>query len=119
MIIEYDEKIYPRVVLLKAAYRYLENAYFHLDIINGKYIVDITNKEDSDIVVSKELFDEEMLIQATRYHIAENTKEIRKMTLARAFASTLIEDDSIASTESVSCDEHISEDILRDWFENE
>lgn len=114
--IEYDIDLYPKEVLIKAAYTFLDRAYMHLDKRAGKYIVEITLKDDSE-EISKEEFDEEMLIQTARYVVAAKTNDIRKMTLARAFASTLIDNET--ADEECSEDITATEDILKDWFENE
>ena len=76
-------------------------------------------KEDkeSEESVTKEMFDEEMLIQAARFVVSEKTKDIRKMTLARAFASTLIDEEDFEN-ETVDDQLVATEDILKDWFEN-
>ena len=114
--IEYNMDLYPKEVLIKAAYTFIDRAYIHLDKVDGKYIVDITLKDDTD-EISKEEFDEEMLIQAARFVVATRTKDIRKMTLARAFASTLIDEET--SEDEYSEEVVTTEDILKDWFENE
>lgn len=117
LVLQYDERLYPRAAIIKSAYRFLDEAYFHLDIQDGKYIVEISGKEGAEINVTKELFDEEMLIQSARFLVAEKTKDIRKMTMARAFASTLIDDEN--DSDEISEEVIASEEILKDWFENE
>lgn len=115
-VITYDETLYPKEVLIKAAYHFIDQAYIHLDKADGKYEVQIMDKEDNESI-TKEMFDEEMLIQAARYVVSEKTKDIRKLTLARAFASTLIDEEDL---ETDNADDRLeaTEDILKDWFEN-
>lgn len=115
MTIKYQENLYPKEVLIKAAYRFIDNAYIHIDKCDGYYIVSITPKEDS-CPISEGDFDNEMLSQAARYVISIRTKNIREITLARAMASTIIEEDiQHDETEDISD----VDSILKDWFENE
>lgn len=115
MTIKYQEELYPKEVLIKAAYRFIDSAYIHIDKKDGYYIVSIIPKEDSSPITEGD-FDNEMLSQAARYVISIRTKNIREITLARAMASTIIEED-IPHNET----EDISDvdSILKDWFENE
>ena len=113
MTIQYPEEIYPKEVLIKAAFKFLDQAYIHIDKESGKYIVSITGKEDADPITQGD-FDNEMLLQAARYVVSTKTKAIREITLGRAMASTIIEEepleDYIEDTTSV-------DDILKDWFD--
>ena len=56
-----------------------------------------------------------MLFQAVRLHIFNKTKTIRELTLARAFASTLI--DNPADVPPSDEDDVDIDSILKDWFE--
>ena len=58
-------------------------------------------------------FNNEMLAQATRYEIFQQTKDLREISLARALASTVIEKDSIVTNDDVDED---AEEILKNWF---
>lgn len=113
MTLQYPEEIYPKEVLIKAAFKFLDQAYIHIDKDYGKYIVSITEKEDAPQITQGE-FDNEMLAQAARYVISKRTKSIREITLGRAMASTIIEEvhenDYIEDTTSV-------DEILKDWFD--
>ncbi len=113
MTIQYPEEIYPKEVLIKAAFKFLDRAYIHIDKDSGKYIVSINEKEDA-VPVTQGDFDNEMLAQAARFVVSTRTKAIREITLGRAMASTIIEeeteDEYIEDTTSV-------DDILKDWFD--
>ncbi len=115
MIIKYSEDIYPREVLIKTAYHFLDRAYIHVGKENDEFVVTITPKEGEEPVSSGE-FDNEMLAQAARYVVAVRTKNIREITLGRAMASTIIEENDLQED-----DEDVSnvDDILKDWFDNE
>ena len=41
MTIKYQEELYPKEVLIKAAYRFIDSAYIHIDKRDGYYIVSI------------------------------------------------------------------------------
>ncbi len=113
MTLQYPEEIYPKAVLIKAAFKFLDQAYIHIDKDYGKYIVSITEKEDAPQITQGK-FDNEMLAQAARYVISKRTKSIREITLGRAMASTIIEEepenDYIEDNTSV-------DEILKDWFD--
>lgn len=42
MTLEYPQEIYPKEVLIKAAFKFLDQAYIHIDKDYGKYIVSIS-----------------------------------------------------------------------------
>ena len=112
---KYPESIYPKEVVIKSAFRFLDRAYIHVDKQGSDYIINITDKENT-LPISEGEFDNEMISQAARYVISVKTKNIRELTIGRALASTIIEDDSIPqmteSTESI-------DEILKDWFDND
>lgn len=113
MTIEYSEEIYPKEILIKAAFKFLDKAYIHIDKNYGKYIVSITEKDGVDPITQGE-FDNEMLAQAARYVVSIRTKAIREITLGRAMASTLIEEETDEEyIEDTTC----VDEILKDWFD--
>ena len=117
----YNKELYPKAALFKAAYNYTDNYYIYIDIDDRNYIVDITAKKMDCNSQIKELFDNEMLTQTARIHILQQTKNIRKLILARAFASTVIDnvsDSEASDDESEPHDEINIDSILTDWFEN-
>lgn len=115
MIIRYPEDIYPKEVLIKAAYRFLDRAYIHVGKENNDFVVSITPKENETPLSSGE-FDNEMLAQAARYVVATKTKNIREITIGRAMASTIIEENAVQEEPEDVTD---IDNILKDWFENE
>lgn len=113
MVIKYPIDIYPKEVLIKAAFRFLDQAYIHIDKENDNYIVTITPKEE-DNEISQGEFDNEMLAQAARYAVFTRTKAIREITLGRAMASTIIDNNINEEYAEVHTD---VDDILKDWFD--
>lgn len=113
MILFYNKKIYSKVALLKAAYHFTDKAYIHLDSDDSNYIVQIEAKSDTHI--NEKDFENEILAQVVRYEVYQQTKNIREISLARALASSVIEENE-AGTALVN--ENISiENILKDWFD--
>ena len=110
----YGKELYPKDVLIKAAFHFLNVAYVHLDCTETEYVVRMTPKPGNNIVEAE--FDNEILSQLTRHTINEQTKEIRALTLARALGSSVVihsaENDEIMN-DSVEAD-----NILKDWFES-
>ena len=111
---EFDKSLYSKDVLLAAAYSFTDKAYLHLDIVDGKYVVNIKMKPDFH-EIDEESFCNEMIAQAVRKNISEKTKNIRELILARAFSSTVIDERNEAASEDAGYSE---QDILKDWFEN-
>ncbi|SFQ07451.1 His-Xaa-Ser system protein HxsD [Butyrivibrio proteoclasticus] len=115
MTINYPVELYPKEVLIKASYQFLDQAYIHIDKKNDEYIVKISPK-DGVPPISEGDFDNEMLAQAARFVISSRTKNIREITLGRAMASTIIEEEACFDEGD---DIQDIDNILKDWFENE
>ena len=115
MELSYNKELYPKTAVLKAAYNFTDEYYIHIDQDEHNYIVDIIPKEQNAGKNIKNIFDNEILAQSARYHITEQTKNIRELIMSRAFASTVINDQPVESEETV---EQVDIDkILTDWFE--
>lgn len=111
----YRKEMYPKIAVIKAAYHFTDVAYLHLDCDEECYIVDIIPKKGE--LVEERDFENQILAQVARNEIYQQTKEIREITLARAVASSIVEDNHAEADteESIS-----AETILRNWFdENE
>ena len=115
MIFHFSKELYPKTALLKAAYSFTDRAYIHLDVNETEYIVDISIKPDEKEFSLKE-FENELLFQSLKYSVFQQTKDIRKLIVTRALASTLIEEDTTIPTEDKEEDFDI-DNILEDWFE--
>ena len=115
MEFRFSKKIYAKSVLLKSAYSFTDRAYLHLDEDGTDYIVNIIFKDNC--VFDYHEFENEMLTQAVRHAIYVQTKDIRRLTVARALASTVIEEapeDEITENDSNTD----INNILTDWFES-
>ena len=114
MEFRFSKTLYPKSVLLNSAYNFTDRAYIHLDESGENYIVHITSKDNSQIEYRE--FENEMLAQAIRHEIYQQTKELRQLTVARAMASTLVEETPVLESE----EEHFDlDDVMKDWFERE
>ncbi|WP_130838292.1 His-Xaa-Ser system protein HxsD [Lachnoclostridium sp. Marseille-P6806] len=110
----YDKELYPKVAVIKTAYHFTDCAYIHLDSDKDNYIVTITPK--SGCSLEHQDFDNEVLAQTARYVIFQQTKELRKITLARAMASSIVEINPKDSTyKEISLP---ADDILKSWFDS-
>ena len=111
----FSKELYSKNALLRAAYRFTNDYYVHLTADNECYIVEMTSKESAaDNKLSKDDFTNEILAQTVRENVFKETKELRTLIMARAFASSVI-DNSCDKEAEYSTEE--DENILRDWFE--
>ena len=122
----YSKELYSRTALIKAAFHYTDRAYVHLDCDDSSYTVDIVQKPGCTPVDLRE-FDNTLLAQMAREEVYQKTKEIRKIALARAMASSVIETNEDVPAEKqndrkvpeplpLEEDTERPEDILKDWF---
>ena len=114
----YSKEIYDKDVFLKACYAFTDIAYLHISSDEKYYFVDAIPKKDEDTSaeILKKL-ENELIFQQTRKIVSRNTKSLREMIVARALASTLINENEkhVEEEQSFSAD-----NILKDWFdENE
>lgn len=85
-----DKYLYPKVTLVKAVHQFLNDYYIFLDTDEKGYLVNWQPKEDNLKDSKFELeFKNELLTQLIRYEVFQQTKTIRQLTLARAFASSM------------------------------
>lgn len=122
----YSKELYSHTALIKAAFHYTDRAYVHLDCDDSSYTVDIVQKPGCTPVDLHE-FDNTLLAQLAREEVYQKTKEIRKIALARAMASSIVEtneeipagkQDNRKVPEPLPFEEDTEkpEDILKDWF---
>lgn len=112
---KFNKSLYPKVSLIKAAYNFTDVAYLHLDSDNEYYYVSIESKQECDKVTENE-FVNEMLTQAVRHEIYQQTKSIRELMLARALATSVIMEDESMHTIQITDQEPDENSILKDWY---
>ena len=108
----FNKELYSRDALVRAAYNFTDKAYLHLDADDNNYIVYIEMKS-KDMELSEKEFQNEILAQMVRINVQKRTKNVRELMLARALASTVIE--QVEVKEDNASEENIH-DILQDWF---
>ena len=117
---KYSKELYSKDVLMKAAYAFTDRLYIHLDADETHYKVQLISKSEKD-KNEEELyaeFENELIAQETRRMIAEQTKNVREMIVARALSSTIVnnvEEDNIDLLKNE--DTYAAEEILQDWFD--
>lgn len=114
MVYRFSKEVYSKEAVLKAAYRYTDKAYLHLGSDGTDYIVEITAKDCTDVVSEKE-FQNTLLAEMVRVSVADRTKSVRELILARAFSSTVIDKSEVEEPIDIDCD---IDNILTDWFES-
>ena len=114
----FNQELYSKTALIKAAYNYLEYAYIHLDMDEKYYYVFIKEKTN-EITINKAQFESEMLTQSIRHEVYLQTKNIRELLYARSMATSVIVDDRNQYIEDTYLDQpkFEADEILKDCFE--
>lgn len=115
MIFKFNRNLYSKEAMLKAAYRFTDKAYIHLDIEDEYFIVNISLK-NNNTAINKNDFKNEILAQMVRLNIGNRTKNIRELIIARALSSTIIDNENDAQIEEYDAN---IEEILKDWFDGD
>ena len=127
MIIRVNKELYSKEVLLKTAYSLTDKVYLHLDQDENDWLISWKLKENQNIDEGE--FENELIAQSLREKLINQTADIRKLILARAFASTMMDDQQSESAfvapehkEEKSQDNLVVssqevESILKGWFD--
>lgn len=125
MEIKVDKSIYSKQVLLKTAYSFSDRVYLHLSQNDCSWIIQWTNMQGQQL--TPEMFENELISQQLREDLIEKTKDIRKLLLSRAFASSIIEinppttnasiSDNIEVLSDIEDNDENAADILKGWFD--
>ena len=113
MIIEFSKDLYAKEALIEAAYSFTDRAYIKLGQSDDNYLFEYSLKDGCHLEPGE--VENEMLFQTARHQVFLETKELRKIIVARAMASTIVGDETIDESESTENEK----DILRNWFDNE
>ena len=116
-VLKYKEKLYPHEAVMKAAYHFIDRSYIHVDTCNDEYVIEITAKGDNDIDIIALEFENEMLAQAVRYQVYQQTHTIREILMARAMSSTITGSNTELEKEELPDSIANLDSILKDWFE--
>jgi His-Xaa-Ser system protein HxsD len=115
IIINYKRDLYPKEAVMKAAYHFIGRCYLYIDQNDEDYIIQMTAKDGCSLEMIPNEFENEMLAQAVRFQVYEQTHMIRELLMARAMSSTIIE--APAKIPEISDTAESLEDILTDWFD--
>ena len=113
-MIRLAKSMYDKDVLLKSAFALSDEAYFHFDVDNEYYMVEICLKNGNVLSDIDKRFEKELIAQQTRKIVSQNTQNIRELIVARALSSTLV---NTGGSEEETAEDFSAEDILKDWFE--
>jgi His-Xaa-Ser system protein HxsD len=115
LVLEIPKDLYNKTVVLKAAYLFTDRAYIYIQQSDENYIINFKLKPGVDAITGDE-FKNELLSQAVRFELYEQTKDVRKLIAMRALATTIVGE----AKEVIEPPKPYTEDeILKDWFENE
>ena len=113
--IKLDKAVYSKEVLLKTAYSFTDRAYLHLAQDDIYWIVRWEPKKGNNLISAE--FENELIQQETRLILEQKTADLRKIIIARALASTII-DRPLPENPSVEVwDEDEAETILKGWHD--
>ena len=113
MVIHIDKDLYPRIAVLKAAYKFTDSSYILIEQDENDYIVHFEMKDGTDQDLSGE-FKNELLAQVLRTKVFEMTEDVRKMVTVRALASTIVGEQTKVEQSPIVVDR---DDVLSDWFD--
>lgn len=123
MLITVSKTLYSKEVLLKTAYSLTDKVYIHLDQNEESWIISWKSKAGQQIDPGE--MENELITQSLRAALLDQNAEIRKIILARAFASTILDDQkentdqALISEEQIGfiLDEEEKKAILKGWFD--
>lgn len=114
--------MYLPQVILKAAYAFIKDAYIHIDEKPDTWVINFSLKNDAyDSTTFSGEFENELIAQAVRWNVYQQTHTLRELLMARAMTSTMIDDnDPINRVAEAQADIDQSEldSILTNWFDN-
>lgn len=120
-----SKELYPLITIKKAIVNYLENVYIKLEEKNKNVILKIQLKNENDELekIVGEFYNE-LLRESLRYDIANETKNLRELIIARALYTTCIDVDGenieeINTTKTEKYEEEFDiNEIAVNWFDS-
>lgn len=116
-----EKSLYPPESVLKAAYAFLDVCYIHIEDAGENWAVMFEPKKNSPPQKEfKQMFENELISQAVRLHVYQQTHAIREILLARAMSSAMIletDADQQATPEEKDIPEDELKSILTSWFD--
>ena len=116
-VLRFNKDLYPKEAVMKAAYHFIDRCYLHVDVVDGAFIIQLTAKDDQDISNISNEFENELLAQAVRFQVYNQTHVLREVLMARAMSSTITGDNTELTRDQLPNDLDQLGNILMDWFE--
>lgn len=110
----FSSKIYSKEAVLMTVSEFSYSFDFHLSYENDEFKISCIPL--GNIVITNRMFERKLIENSIRCDILSKTQDVRKLILARAFASTIIDlGENNAEFEQEEWNEN---EILKDWFSN-
>lgn len=116
MMRKYSKELYTKEVVMKTAFVFTDNIFIHIDVDEKDYLITLKAKKDISEEEMYAQFENELIAQETRLFVAERTKNIREMIVARSLSSTIV---NTGLNEQEEMEEFNADEILTDWFDGE
>ena len=113
------KEMYSSTAILKSAYSFLDRAYIHIADVDSNWVISFEPKELMADTLLLE-FENELIAQSVRERVMQNTKAIRELLIARAVASSVVdEEDPVERMQEESYDIPAEEleSIMTNWFD--
>ena len=122
MRILYSKELYSKKALLKAAYHFIDNYYIYVGVEDDSFFVDFSTKDESLIDSDKlqNQFKNEILAQVIHQSISNETSDLRKLLVARALSSTMVDEEDPVDNEPETMNEESLNElsaIAKDWYD--
>lgn len=122
MRILYSKELYSKEALLKAAYHFTDNYYIYLGVEGDSFFVDFSSKEGApiDSGALQNQFKNEILAQVIHQSISNETSDLRKLLVARALSSTMVDEEDPVDNEPETMNEESLNElsaIAKDWYD--
>ncbi|MDR1642903.1 MAG: His-Xaa-Ser system protein HxsD [Clostridiales bacterium] len=121
MRLVFNKSTYPQEALIKSAYYFVADYYLEIEHDDNNFYVEINakkNRNGVDYNILAKEFKNELLANTIRYIVSQKTRTVRELVLARALASTVLDNGIDNQINSENQDEEFNiDEILTDWFE--
>lgn len=115
------KNIYPPQVILKAAYAFIGEIYIHIGEDKDNWIIKFEPKnQEKDCSAFPGTFENELISQAVRWNVYQQTHTLREVLMARAMTSTMVDDNDPLeriSEAQTDIDQEELNSILTNWFD--
>lgn len=116
-VLLFNKSLYPKEAVMKAAYHFIDRCFIHVGVNSDDYVVTVTAKKGVVIGDISNEFLNELLAQAVRYQVYQQTHTLREILMARAMSSTITGSSTELGTAPMPDQIDSLENILMDWFE--